>query len=485
MSARHLVRYAVSMIKRSAYVGVCLMATLCFAAVNAAALSAGVQVPKYERVALRNGAVVLLMERHDVPLISFVAQLRGGAMTDPVSARGSASLLANLLEKGAGKRDAFAFADAIAAVGGSIGTGADTESISVSGSFLNKDRTLMIELLADMLQRPRLARSEFDSLRARQIDFIRAAKDSDIGSLTPVYGAAALFADHVYGNPAIGSEAGLAATSHEQLTRYYREQIGADRLILTVVGDFKTAEMKALIAKAFGGWRKAEAALVKPTAAPRATGRRVLLVDAPASVQSYFWAGNVGVSRSYPRRAALDVVNTLLGGRFTSLLNSELRTRTGLSYGATSRFQRPTQPGVWELTSFTKTATTVDAVDLALQVLDRLHGDAIDAVMLESGKAYVQGQFPLALETSAQWASALGDLEFHGLDKSYIDQRAAQIAAVTLDQARQVIHDEFPTSENLTLVVIGNATQIRDGLRKYGPITEMKLSDPSFAVQKD
>jgi len=444
--------------------------------------SAGVRIPKFERIALDNGAVLLLMERHDVPLISFNADLRGGSMTDPADASGSASLLANLLEKGAGSRDAFAFADAIAAVGGSIRASADTESIGVSGSFLNKDRALMIELLADMLQRPRLDRTEFETLRARQIDLLRSAKDSDLGSLTPIYGDAALFGSHGYGKPTIGSEAGLAAITHEQLTRFYRDQAGADRLILTIVGDFKTAQLEPLVTKAFAGWRKADQPFVKPAPPARVSGRRVLLVDAPMSVQSYFWAGNVGVSRSFAERAPLDVVNTLLGGRFTSLLNSELRIRTGLSYGASSRFDRMLEAGAWQLSSFTKTASTVEAIDLALDVVDRLHaGNVIDAAMLESSKSYVQGQFPLALETSAQWASALGDLEFYGLDRSYIDQRASSLAAVTLDEARKVVQEQFPTAENLTLVVIGNAAAIRDGLRKYGPVTEMKLSDPTFA----
>ena len=458
----------------------------CFVAIPSLGFAAAtVQIPKYERIALTNGAVLLLMERHDVPLIAFSADLRGGAMTDPVTASGSASLLANLLEKGAGSRDAFAFADAIAAVGGAIATSADTESINVSGSFLNKDRALMIELLADMLQRPQLQRDEFESLRARQIDFLRAAKDSDLGSLTSVYGAAALFGNHVYGKSTIGSEAGLAAITHEQLTRYYREQIGADRLILTIVGDFKTADLKPLVSKAFAGWRKADQAFLKPAPPTKVTGRRVLLVDAPTSVQSYFWAGNVGVSRSFPQRAPLDVVNTLFGGRFTSLLNSELRIRTGLSYGASSRFDRMLEPGAWELTSFTKTASTIEAIDLALDVVKRLHGDIIDATMLDSSKAYVEGQFPLALETSAQWANALGDLEFYGLDRSYIDQRLSALAAVTLEDARQVVQAQFPTADNLTLVVIGNAAAIRDGLRKFGPVTEMKLSDPTFAPAAD
>ena len=203
------------------------------------AASNGVKVPPFERVQLGNGAVVLLMERHDVPLIAFSAALRGGAITDPDGSSGLASLLAGLLQKGAGARDAVQFAETVASVGGQIETAASTESIGVSGSFLARDQQLMVELLADMLQRPRLELTQFDTLRARQIEFIRAAKESDLAALTPIYGEASLFAGHPYGRPVDGSEASLAALKHADLQRYYQEQVGADRLILAVVGDFK------------------------------------------------------------------------------------------------------------------------------------------------------------------------------------------------------------------------------------------------------
>jgi predicted Zn-dependent peptidase len=450
-------------------------------AVAAQAADVGVKVPPFERVQLGNGTVLLLMERHDVPLIAFEAVVRGGASIDPSDQSGLSNVLASLLEKGAGKRDAAEFASTLASVGGVISAGAELERIVVSGSFLSRDHALMTELLADVLQRPQLTQAQFDSVRARQIEFIRAAKDSELGSLTSAYGKGALFRDHPYGKPAMGSEGGLGAVTHGGLTQHYRQQFGADRLTIAVAGDFKTAAMKQSLSRAFGGWHKAAATLPAIPAATAQTERRVLLVDAPDSVQSYFWAGNVGVARSFPQRAPLDVVNTLFGGRFTSMLNSELRIRTGLSYGANSKFERPSQPGSWALGSFTKTASTIEAIDLALTVLDRLHADPLDPAMLASGKAYVQGQFPLALETADQWAVALADLEFYGLDRSYIDGYAPALAAVTDVDTQKVIRERFPTRDNLILVVIGQASAIREDLRKYGPVTEMKLSDPTFA----
>lgn len=456
-----------------------LFALLCVFATHASA-DGGVKTPPFERVQLGNGAVLVLMERHDVPLIAFNAVLRGGALTDPADRFGTSSLLAGMLGKGAGARDANTFAATVATVGGKIETAANVESIAVSGSFLARDQQLMVELLADMLQRPTLEAAQFESLRARYIEFIRSAKDSDLGELTPIYGMAALFGTHPYGRPVNGSETSLAAISHADLQRYYQDHIGADRLIIAVAGDFKTAQLRQLLTRAFSGWRKAAAelpALPKPV---RIDSRRVLLVDAPESVQSYFWAGALGVPRKDPRRASLDVVNTLFGGRFTSMLNTELRIRTGLSYGATSKFNRLSEYGDWEMISFTQTARTIDAIDLAFATLDKLHEDALDPALLQSGKTYVQGQFPLGFETAAQWSYQLASLQLYRLDRSYIDGYAPALAAVSGDSAKQVIDEVFPQSPQLMLVVIGKAAQIREGLSKYGPITEMKLADPVF-----
>jgi zinc protease len=447
---------------------------------HSAAADNGVKTPPFERVQLDNGAVLLLMERHDVPLVAFSALLRGGATSDPPSGLGSASLLAGLLEKGAGMRDARAFAQTVASVGGIIETGAGTESLAVSGSFLARDQKLMVELLADLLQRPKLEKEQFEALRARSIEFIRAAKDSDLAALTPIYGEASLFGTHPYGRPVSGSEASLGAIEYRELLQYYEDQIGADRLILAVAGDFDTAAMKQLLSGAFSSWRKAGKPLPALPQPQQSASRRVVLIDAPESVQSYFWAGHLAVARNDPRRAALDVVNTLFGGRFTSMLNSELRVRTGLSYGANSSFDRLRQTGSWQMASFTQTKTTFEAIDLALATLGRLHSDNLDPQLLESGKRYVQGQFPLGFETAAQWSNQLASLELYGLGRDYIDLYAAQLNAVSSERARQVIAEVFPTSEQVLLVVIGKASEIREGLQKYGPVTEMKLSDPTF-----
>jgi zinc protease len=455
-------------------------ATICSLAATSVFAASAVKTPNFEKVKLPNGATLLLMERHDVPLIAFTAVIRGGALTDPADRLGTANLVAGLLEKGAGPRDANAFAETVASVGGSISTGASTESISVSGSFLARDQKLMVELLADVLQRPRFEEPQYVALRDRYIEFIRAAKDSDRASLTSIYGAATLFGNHPYGRPVGGSETSLAAIKHSDVQQYYQDNFGADRVIIAVAGDFKTSQLKSLLSRAFANWRKAGQPLPSVSKPADVTTRRVLLVDAPDAVQSYFWMGDVNVGVKDPRRAALDIVNTLFGGRFTSMLNSELRIRTGLTYGASSRFDRMADGGSWELSSFTRTEKTSEAIDLAFATVDKLHEGDTAEPQLESAKSYVLGQYPLGLETASQWAYQLATLEFYGLDRSYIDDYGAALSAVSLDDAKRVINEVLPPSQQLVVVVIGKGDLIREDLRKYGPLTEMKLSDPEF-----
>ena len=441
----------------------------------------GVKVPANQRFVLSNGLTIVLVPRKDVPLIAFSGFVRGGALADPAGKPGVASLVAGLLDRGAGKRNAFEFADAVEGVGGSFSAGAGSESISVGGQFLARDRALMIELLADALMRPHFDAQEFSTYRDREIEFIKSAKDSDPSQLIGLYARAALFGSHPYGRPQGGSERTLASIAHADVVSYHAANFGSDRATLVFAGDLDPKWMRQALTTAFAGWAKSKARATELKPASRVTGRRVLLVDSPGSVQTYFWLGNVGVDRRYSGRPALDLVNTLYGGRFTSILNTELRIKSGLSYGASSRFTRGSVPGEFAIRSFTQTENTAKALDLTLETLEKLKHGNLEQELLESARSYVLGQFPLQLETAAHWASALADLEFFGLSKDYIEGYGPALAKVDLAETAAVTADAFPRASDLVMVLIGDASKIREMAAKYGTVTEMKISDPDFA----
>ncbi len=446
----------------------------------ASGVRADVSLPEFERVVLDNGVVLLISEKHDVPLVGLEAIIRGGAIEDPEELNGLANLLARMLEKGAGERDAAAFAEAVDAVGGRLSASAGLESIRVSADFMSHDAELLIELITDLLRRPTLDADEFEKLRDRSINLIKAAKGSNPGNLVPRYGNAFLFTGHPYGNAVGGSEDSLARLTHDDLLAFYENQVGGDRLIISVVGDFNAEAMKSRLSDAFGDWRAAAADAAEVPVAEKVSGRRVLLVDKPGATQTYIWLGNVGVAVDYPMRAELNLANTVFGGRFTSMLNNELRVKAGLTYSARSILTRRALPGSVVISTFTETGTTIEAIDMALELLEELRESGIGEDMVDSARNYVMGQFPPRLETAAQLASQLGMLELYGLDASYVDAYVDALAAANTEGIAATIADVYPSPDDLVFVLIGDAGQIRDDVGQYGPLTEMSIQETRF-----
>jgi predicted Zn-dependent peptidase len=440
-----------------------------------------VTLPRATVLELKNGARLLLVEKHEVPLVAFSARVRGGALGDPEGKEGVAALTAELLQKGAGARDARQFAEAVDSVGGMLSVSSGREALDISGQFMSRDTALMVELLSDMLLRPRFEQAELDKMRERMVSELAAEKDGDLRGLIGTYFQAFHFGSHPYGRPVGGSEASLATLKREDVLAYARAHLGGERLILSVVGDFDSKKLAKQLEAALGGWARAStsAPVAPPTQATK--GRRVLLVDKPDATQTYFWAGNTGIARTDPARVDVSLANTVLGGRFTSLLNTALRVKSGLTYGAGSRVLSQTQPGPFAIFSYTKTESTEQALDMALDVLARYRQQGMDEATLASAKAYVLGQFPPTLETSLQIASKLSELTFYGLDSSDVDDFAARVASADKARIQSAIQRVMPAREDLTLVLIGKASAIRDVARKYGTVTEMSITDPHFA----
>jgi predicted Zn-dependent peptidase len=430
---------------------------------------------------LGNGAELVLMPKRDTPLVAMHVVVRSGSLADASGREGTAALLAELMQKGAGARDGAQFAEAIESVGGELAIAAGAESLSLGASFLARDLGLMIELASDALLRPRLTAAEFDKVRERAIQSIAAAKDADPRALVGEYGDAWLFRGHPYGRPVGGSEESLATVTLDDLKRHYEAQVRGDRLIIAVVGDFDVADVRRRLEAAFGSLSRATDKAPVATRLPTVEGRRVLLVDKPGAAQTYFWLGNVGASRTDPERTAQAVVNTVFGGRFTSMLNTELRIKSGLTYGARSNFDRLAEPGAFSITSFTATESTVQALDLALATLDRLHAEGMDTATLESARTYLLGQFPPTIETNGALAGRLTDLLLYGLGPDDVNEFAARVTAVDAAASKRTIGEAFPQSRNLAIVLVGDAARIRDQVGKYGPVTEMKITDPRFA----
>jgi len=288
-------------------------------------------------------------------------------------------------------------------------------------------------------------------------------------------------AAHPYGR--VPDEASIDRIRREDIVDYHKRTYVGRNLIVIVAGDFDPATAKARVSEIFGAAPAGSAyqwAEDRPPA--RNSAPKVLLIDKPDATQTYFLIAQPGARKSTSDRVALSLVNTLFGGRFTSMVNEELRVNSGLTYGAGSRVEMARLTGGLSISSYTKTETTAKAIDVALDVLKRLHDTGITAEQLASAKAYMKGTYPPShLQTSDQIAGALGEIELFGLGPDEVNQFFARVDGVTLEQANAVARKYYRT-DNLTFVLLGNAAQIRQAAAKYGAVVERSVRQPGWAA---
>ncbi|HEY8398934.1 MAG TPA: pitrilysin family protein, partial [Flavihumibacter sp.] len=257
---------------------------------------------------------------------------------------------------------------------------------------------------------------------------------------------------------------------------FYQQHYIPNGSAIAIAGDFDSRQMKALVTSLFSSWKKSSPVSDKSASAKiqYPTNTRVLLVNKEDARETTFYIGAPGIPRNHPDYIAIDVINTLFGGRFTSMLNDELRVNSGLTYGARSNFSSLKHGGSFAISTFTATENTEAAIDKALQVLNTLHEKGVDEHSLTSAKNYVKGQFPPGFETSRQLASLMTQMFWYGFNESFINNFQANVDNLTLEKAREIIKTYFP-KDKLQFVMVGKASEIKKIVSKYGPVTEVQI----------
>ena len=445
----------------------------------AAAPAQTLRLPPHEKIVLKNGLTVLLLEKHGVPLINVFAIVKTGAAADPAGQEGLASATAGLLRKGTKDRTAQQFAADLDYIGGVFEAEAGSDFTGISTEFLTKDVARGLDLFAGALLHPTFPQDEDEKFLAQALDGVKAAKDDPQSVMIPYFDGY-LYGAHPYGRPAAGDELSLKRIQRDAIVKFYETNYAPGNTIVAVAGEFNAPEIRAKLEEVLGAWPARPVKNVTIPAAVPSKGKRLLLIDKPDATQTYFAIGNAGVSVTDPDRVAIHVVNTVFGGRFTSELNEALRVESGYTYGAESFFDERKAAGPFAIFSFTKNETTTPAIDLALQVLEKLHKDGVTQEQLASAKSYIKGQFPPNIETSKQLAQIIATHEFFGLGDDEVNQLEARVDAVTPEVARQVIQKHFP-SENLVFTLIGNASAIAPAVKKYATSQDTRpITEPGF-----
>ncbi|OBT05360.1 peptidase M16 [Shewanella sp. UCD-FRSSP16_17] len=463
------------------------MALACSLAVTGCASTTGTSktvdtgsfsMPQYESMTLDNGLKVNFMVQSEVPIININAVVRAGAVNDTTS--GVSYMTAKSLLLGAGGKSKAEIEQTIDFLGASLKTASGRESSQIDADFMSKDLDTVLAIMQDVLISPDFDSAEFEKLRQREIVGLSQAKESPRAVIGRYY-TKMVFGQHPYANPTTGNSVSLAEINIAQLRAFHKSYYQPSNMAINVVGDFDPAQMKAKLTQAFGRWQGTEKA-VQPDLSqglPSLNASRVLLVDKPDAIETTFVFGGLGIRRDNPDYVGLTVVNTILGGRFTSWLNDELRVNAGLTYGARSGFNPFSDSGVFQVSTFTKTSTTKEAMDLALKTYARLWEQGIDQQTLDSAKAYVKGQYPPKFETGGQLAELMADMYIYKFDDSFINEFQAKVDGLTLEDTQRLISTYFP-QDNLQFVLIGNAAKVADIAKEYGEVTQINMTDVGF-----
>lgn len=434
------------------------------------------KLPAYEKFRLPNGLVIYLMEQHEVPLISVSVVLPAGAIYDGEKA-GLASLTATGLKHGTASFSKKDLDETLDYLGASVNTFASKESAGLAADFAAKDKEKVLQIVKELLLQPVFDTAEFAKEKRRLLLNLEQQKESPravIGGYFDKF----LYGNHVYGNLVQGKKETVSPLTTADLTAFYKANYRPDGSAVSVAGDFNTKEMKALLTSLFSGWKKGTQKQLNPAAAPlpKPAGNNVLLINKEDAKETTFYIGAPGIARNNPDYVAIDVINTLFGGRFTSMLNDELRVNSGLTYGANSRFTALKNGGSFIISTFTAGKTTEPAIDKALEVLQKLHNNGIDEKALTSAKNYVKGQFPPRFETSSQLAGLMTQMFWYNFDESFINNFEKNVDGLTLDKANTIIHQYFP-KDKLQFVLVGKAEAIKKIAEKYGKVTQVEIKE--------
>jgi predicted Zn-dependent peptidase len=456
--------------------------TICLLVLTHISLSAqSYKLPEYTTFKLSNGLTVYLMEQHDVPVISASAILPAGAIYDNEKA-GLASLTATALKHGTKNFTKTKLDEELDFIGADINTYATKEYAGLSSNFAAKDKVKVLAIIKDLLLNPVFDSAEFNKEKSRLLVMLEQQKESP-RSVIGSYFDAFLYGNHPYGNVISGINSTVSKLTVEDLKNFYKTNYKPDNSAISIVGDFNTKDMKAELTSLFSTWEKSTKEKENPAtkAISIPTENRVLLVNKNDAKETTFYIGAPGISRNNPDFVAIEVVNTLFGGRFTSMLNDELRVNSGLTYGASSRFNTLKNGGSFVISTFTANKTTEAAIDKALEVMTKLHANGLNEKSLASAKNYVKGQFPPRYETAGQLSGLMTQMFWYNFDKSFIDNFEKNVDGLDLAKANQIIAKYFP-KDKFQFIMVGKSAEIKKIAEKYGKVTEVDIKDEQKKV---
>ena len=424
------------------------------------------QFPDFEIHTLDCGLQVYLAPYPRAPMLHQLLILPGGGQQDPPDRAGLASLTGSLMDEGTDHRSALEIAKQVETLGGYLSSQADWDTMSASLGMLGRHSRQGLEILAEVGLHASFPAKEVERLR-NQFSAELQHRQAQPSALASDALFQILYPGTVYATPLIGTQESISIISRQEILDTAQREISPLGAALILVGDLEPDTTLPMIEETFGDWQgnpRPDSTTIQP---PLLDGLRISLVDRPQAPQTELWLGSVGVPRSHPDRAGLTVLNSLLGGKFTSRINLNLRERLGITYGASTSFSKRRGPGPFVVAASIDTEAVETAIREILFEIRRLQDEPVEEEELADTLSYLLGIFPYTLQRIEGLASRLADLATYDLPRDYFPSYLEQIAAVTRPDLQRLAQQHL-NPDAMGVVAVGPRREIETQLVSFG-----------------
>jgi len=428
------------------------------------------EFPDLQRVTLSNGMNVMVAERHAVPLVEFQLLVDAGYAADADAKPGTANLAMDMIDEGTESRNSLEISDELAGLGATLWSGSNLDMSSVGMSTLRENLSPSLDLFADVALNPSFPGSELDRLRQDQLASIRQEKMTPIQMALRVFPKLIYGEGHAYSLPLTGSgtEASVSSITRDDLADFHETWFKPNNSTLVVTGDVRMDELRPLLEERFGAWPQGKVPEKNVREVPQPQGDIVYLVDRPGSIQSMIIAGHLAPPRSNPDEVAIETMNTVFGGAFTSRVNMNLREEKGWSYGAFAsmygaRGQRPYF--VYAPVQTDKTKESIE--ELRMELRGILGEKPIKAEELEMAKGIQTLTLAGQWETLGAVRNSIAEMVRYDLPEDYFEKYPSEVNALDVEDLEEIA-GRVLLPEHFVWVVVGDREQIEPGLRELG-----------------
>ena len=448
------------------------------------------KLPQPVEKTLANGLRVIVVPKHDIPLVAARLLVRTGAAADPKDRDGLAQLTAEVVTQGTKTRGAEQIARGVEALGATLAAGAGWDQSSIDLSVMSTNLGKAMEYVSDVARNATFAKDEFERERAQAIDALQVEL-GEPRALAGVVASRLIFGEAPYGHNLAGTPASLAKITRADLVKFHAAHYRPDNAVLVLAGDVKAEDAFALAQAQFGSWKTSQRAASQAVAATASTQprARVVVIDMPEAGQSAVAVGRAGIRRADAAYMPAIVANSVLGSGYSSRLNQEIRIRRGLAYGAGSAFEPRAEVGPFLARTETKHETAAEVAGIIVHEMDRLSTANVPEAELTPRKASLIGDFGQSLETTSGIVNRISVLALHGLPLADINRYVSGVQAVTVDEIRKFAAGHLGAKE-ASVVVVGDAKVFLEPLRKeFGeveviPVADLDLASPTLRVRK-